>query len=320
MSIVVALVGDTMLGRGVGDAISEGQPIIAPPVAEELRAADLAVANLECCISDRGEPWPNPEKPFFFRAPPAAAVLLKEAGIDCVNLANNHALDYCEVALIDTLGHLDAAGIRHVGAGPESRSASAAVVIDLGGPLVAVLGITDHPREYAAGLTTPGVAFADLRSGCLPGWVQKKISAARESCDAVLVSVHWGPNMVAAPVPHVRATAPLLLNAGATLIAGHSAHVFHGAQVPVLWDLGDFVDDYAVDPSLRNDLSLLWLVTLDGAHVTAVEALPLKLDYCYTRIAQDEDRVWVRRRLELACAPLGWGVSQRGDRLRIEPR
>jgi len=45
--------------------------------------------------------------------------------------------------------------------------------------------------------------------------------------------------------------------AGATLVAGHSAHVFHGIADRVLYDLGDFVDDSAADPYLRNDLGLL---------------------------------------------------------------
>jgi hypothetical protein len=43
------------------------------------------------------------------------------------------------------------------------------------------------------------------------------------------------------------------------LIAGPSAPVFHGATRRVLYDLGGFVDDYRVDPRLRNDLGLLFL-------------------------------------------------------------
>ena len=48
------------------------------------------------------------------------------------------------------------------------------------------------------------------------------------------------------------------------LVAGHSAHVFHGAEPGVLYDLGDFLDDYAVNSRLRNDLGLLF-VTLDSS-------------------------------------------------------
>jgi len=52
--------------------------------------------------------------------------------------------------------------------------------------------------------------------------------------------------MVGEPVEHVRAVAPALRAAGATLVAGHSAHVFHGVHGAVLYDLGDFLDDYRV--------------------------------------------------------------------------
>ena len=113
---------------------------------------------------------------------------------------------------------------------------------------------------------------------------------------------HWGPNMTSAPVRHVRRAATALVEAGATLVAGHSAHVPHGVAGPVLYDLGDFLDDYRVDPQLRNDLGLLFLVTLDGRGPIRLEALPLKLEYCHTRLATGDDVAWMRRRFRAACA------------------
>jgi hypothetical protein len=86
-----------------------------------------------------------------------------------------------------------------------------------------------------------------------------------------IVLPHWGPNMRASPVQHVRRAAAALEAAGATLIAGHSAHVPQGPSGRTLFDLGDFIDDYAVDPGLRNDLGVLWLVTLDADFPRRVE-------------------------------------------------
>jgi hypothetical protein len=96
MTVTVALVGDTMLGRGVGQALARTPPegLVAPEVRAVLGQADLVVLNLECCISERGRPWDAPGKPFWFRAPPRAVELLVLLGADCVTLANNHALDY----------------------------------------------------------------------------------------------------------------------------------------------------------------------------------------------------------------------------------
>ena len=315
----LALTGDTMLGRLVGERLSADGPtsLFAPEVVDAVHEADLFVLNLECCISERGEPWPAPGKPFFFRAPPAAVETLRLLGVDCVTLANNHALDYGVTALADTIDHLADAGIAAVGAGSDVESARAPAVLRHNGFRLAVLGIADHPADFAAAPDRPGVAYTDLRHG-IPLWLRHTVSDAVETADAVLVTPHWGPNMVAAPLPGVREAARGLQQAGATLVVGHSAHVFHGVGDRVLYDLGDFVDDYAVDPELRNDLGLLWLVDLDddGAPVR-LEAVPLTLDFCHTRVATGDDAVWVRDRLRRACAEFGTQVDERGGRLAI---
>src|SRR5947209_5949570 len=103
MSRTIAFAGDTMLGRGVGQVLRSDPvaPLIAPQVAEQIASADAFVLNLECCISERGTPFPDPNKPFFFRTPPVAAERLAEMGASAVTLANNHALDYGPVALLD---------------------------------------------------------------------------------------------------------------------------------------------------------------------------------------------------------------------------
>jgi poly-gamma-glutamate synthesis protein (capsule biosynthesis protein) len=294
-TVRLALAGDTMLGRGVAERLhaEPASSLFAPEVVEAIREADVVVLNLECCISTRGEPWPDPLKPFFFRAPPSAVDALALLGVDCVTLANNHALDFGPQALLDTFEHLAAAGIAWVGAGEDEASARRpAVIAGPGGFRLAVLGATDHPRDYAAGPGRPGVAYADLRTGT-PPWLLEAVGEA--DADAVLVTPHWGPNMETEPRPHVRDAAAALLRAGATLVAGHSAHVFHGVDGPVLYDLGDFVDDYRVDPQLRNDLGLLFVVTLDARGPRRLEALPLKLDYCHTRAATGADAAWIRR-------------------------
>jgi poly-gamma-glutamate capsule biosynthesis protein CapA/YwtB (metallophosphatase superfamily) len=316
MTVTVALAGDTMLGRGVARTLATTPPaaLVAPEVRAALGQADLVVLNLECCISERGRPWKAPGKPFFFRAPPRAVELLVLLGTDCVTLANNHALDYGFDALADTLEHLAAAGIAAVGAGPDLERARGPATLAAGGLRVEVLGVTDHPPDFAAAPDRPGVAYADL-GHAVPDWLLQRVGAA--DADVVLVTPHWGPNMTSAPVGHVRRAAAALVEAGATLVAGHSAHVPHGVAGPVLYDLGDFLDDYRVDPRLRNDLGLLFLVTLDEHGPLRLEALPLKLEFCHTRLAAGEDAAWIRRRFRAACATLATTVEDEVDRLTI---
>ncbi|MFI6925975.1 CapA family protein [Nonomuraea spiralis] len=320
MSLTLALAGDTMLGRGVADKLertAEPDAFFSSEVRDRLAEADLVLLNLECCLSDRGTPWPG--KRFHFRAPPRAAVLLAELGVDCVTLANNHALDYGHDALRDTCRHLAQAGIRHVGAGDHLAEARRPLQIEAGGLRLAIVAFADHPADFAAGASRAGIAYADLAAGT-PSWVKETITSLRDRSDLVLLTPHWGPNMVAEPLPYIRTTAHTLLESGATLVAGHSAHVFHGVAPHILYDLGDFVDDYATDPLERNDLGLLWLVTLDEHGPVRLRALPLKLDYAHTRMATGDDWRWIRDRFTIACARFGTSVRVTGRDLLVELR
>ena len=306
-----------MLGRKVGERIAGNGPesLVADEVAALTLEADLFVLNLECCISERGTPWHDPGKPFFFRAPPAATEVLTRLGADCVTLANNHALDFGPQALLDTFASLQEAGVAWVGAGGNAEEARAPVVLEKNGLRLGVIGCSDHPRDFAAGAASPGIAYVDVRQGL--GWLPEALS--RLEVDAVLVTPHWGPNMVPAPQPYVRTAAHGLLAAGATLIAGHSAHVFHGVERGILYDLGDFLDDYAVGPE-RNDLGLLFFVTLDRQGPLRVEAVPLKLEYCYTRLADGDEAEWIRERFRAACAAFATSVTDEDGRVVVNWR
>jgi poly-gamma-glutamate capsule biosynthesis protein CapA/YwtB (metallophosphatase superfamily) len=317
MAITIALAGDTMLGRGTAEMLGRKPPeaLVSDEVVDAAAEADFFLLNLECCISERGEPWPDENKAFFFRAPPAAVETLLHLGVDCVTLANNHALDFGYDALEDTLVYLDAADIAYVGAGHDRARARAPALLEMEGKRLAVLGATDHPLDYAARDDRPGVALAGLSDDLSP-WLVGAIQQHSE--DIVLVGTHWGPNMRAEPLPRIVAAGDALIESGATLVAGHSAHVFQGMNPPVLYDLGDFLDDYAVDPLLRNDLGLMCLVTLDEGGPRRIEALPLQLQYARTVVAHGEESEWIARRLTSACAAFGRRVSKAGSRLVVE--
>ncbi len=318
MTITVAIAGDTMLGRGVGAVLRRdpAAPLLDGPLREVLAGVDLVLLNLECCVSDRGEPWPDPRKRFFFRAPPVAADRLAELGVDCVTLANNHVLDYGEQALRDTFTHLADAGVAWVGAGPDAPRACAPLVLERSGLRIRIVAFADHPAAYAATMTAPGIAFVDLRAAArLPDWLRRNV-APDDRADATIVSPHWGPNMTAGPVRSVRTAAAALHDAGATLIAGHSAHVFHGVAPGVLYDVGDFLDDYATHRRLRNDLGLLFVVEL-GPEVRRIEAIPLRLAFAHTAVARGADARWIRRTFAERCARFGTAVEVVGERLVV---
>jgi poly-gamma-glutamate synthesis protein (capsule biosynthesis protein) len=319
MSVTIALAGEAMLGRGVAAEIEVAgtRGLFSRDIRERVAAADLAALNLECCISERGRPWPG--KVFHFRAPPEAAGALADLGVSCVTLANNHALDFGYAALADTIRHLSGAGIGVAGAGANLSEARAPAVVEARGIRVAVIGVTDHPADFAAKAERPGVAYAGLRRG-VPGWLVGKVRDAAAEYDAVVVMPHWGPNMATGPLPYIRSAAVSLIKAGATLVAGSSAHVFHGVNGSVIYDLGGFIDDYATDALVRNDLGLLFFVTVDSRLVRRISALPLKLRYARTEIAGGADRTWVTERFSRACAAFGTSIRDEDGWLISECR
>jgi poly-gamma-glutamate capsule biosynthesis protein CapA/YwtB (metallophosphatase superfamily) len=321
----IALLGDVMLGRAVAERLAEVPPeeVWAPEVRELCRSCDLVICNLECCISARGEPTGRiRHKPFFFRGPPQAVQSLQAIGVGVAGLANNHALDYEAEALIDTLELLGEAGIAVAGSGRDESEARCGVMVEAGGRRLGLVAVSDHPREFAAGRDSPGIAHGDLRRA-IPDWLADELARLDRECDEVVAFPHWGPNMTTEPASWQRRAAEQLQEAGADLVAGHSAHVFHGAgwgrRGPLLFDLGDALDDYAVDSRLRNDLGVL-AIWRPGDPEVELELVGLALDYCRTRLAAGQDAEWIAQRLAQACGQLGTHVERIAEqRFRVAP-
>lgn len=326
MSPRIGLLGDVMLGRGVAETLRGGADpaeLWDADLRELTRSLDLVICNLECCLSARGTPTALvPGKPFFFRGPPQAVGALQAIGVRVAGLANNHLLDYGADAGADTVALLAGHGIATAGAGASLDGARAPAIVECAGGRVGVLALADHPAAYAAGADRFGTAFARLQDGP-PGWLLEAIAELRTRCELVVVFPHWGPNMTSQPAAWQRSAAAALCAAGADLVAGHSAHVFHGVgfhqRRPAIYDLGGALDDYATDPLLRNDLGVLAIWTPDGGE-GELELVGLQLDYCHTRLATGDAADWIAQRLARACAALGASVQRVGpDRFRVRP-
>jgi poly-gamma-glutamate synthesis protein (capsule biosynthesis protein) len=327
MAYRLGLTGDVMLGRLV-DEYQQRRP--APAVwgdlEDHLRALDGLFVNLECCLSARGRQWRRTERAFHFRAEPEWAVPALEAvGVDACALANNHVLDYEEEALLDTLGHLDEGGIAHAGAGATREAAFEPAVVTVGDLDVAFCSLTDNTPEYAAGAESPGTAYVDIDVDDAKTQTAVEDTLARAMAhgpDLVIASLHWGPNMVEKPPESHQAFARWLVDQGVDVVHGHSAHVFQGIEVyrgrPILYDTGDFVDDYAVDPRLRNDRSFLFELAV-GEDGTPLELrlLPTEIDDFAVHRAGAEVADWSRERVQSLSDPFGTTFEREGESLVV---
>jgi poly-gamma-glutamate synthesis protein (capsule biosynthesis protein) len=103
---------------------------------------------------------------------------------------------------------------------------------------------------------------------------------------------------------------------------GHSAHVFQGVEVyrgkPILYDTGDFIDDYAVDERLRNDRSFVFLVSVEGGEFRRLELFPVVLSYACTGLAAGGVREEILRRMERLSAEMGTRFLRREGVLLLE--
>ena len=327
--LTLALVGDVMLGRGVDAALKNMQPHeMWGDVLPHLLQADLRIANLECALTRHAQPWARSWKRYHFRADPGAVRFLQAAHIDACSLANNHTLDFEARGLRDTLRTLDDAGIRHAGAGLDLTQAAAPALLEVSGASpcrVALLACTDNQPDFAAADQHPGTHYLDvsLEADTLIRVADAIARARAHGADWVVFSNHWGANFVERPAPDFRRFARHVIELGADIYYGHSAHLCQGIEIhqgrPILYDTGDFIDDYAVDPVLRNDHSCLFKLMLDQGRLRRIELIPVCLAVAQVTLAHGEDFEAIAARMEKLCAELGTPLERQAGRLVYEP-
>lgn len=316
----VALTGDIMLGRLVDQYIV--QNLSLPPetiwgdVLPLLLAADLRLGNLECVISDKGKKWQPLFKPFHFRASPRAIEILRAASFDCVTLANNHVLDYGPEALLDCLDRLNQAHFPHTGAGSTLNEALSPAYLQLPNFKFAVLALTDNEPKWEATPTRPGINYvAYNEKGMFASYrerIAKVIKQAKQQAQFVIVSAHIGPNW-GAPSHAIQRLAHQLLELGVDMYWGHSNHTPQGIEIvgkkAILYSTGDFVDDYAVDPVERNDLSFLFTVEMDVQQIRQIHLYPVRIDNFQVRQAKGSEVAFLHQSITVKCAAFGTRVD-----------
>lgn len=277
-SLRLALVGDCMFGRLVNDALEQEPPEYPwGDTLSVLQGADWRLCNLECVISDRGEPWYP--KVFHFRSAAKNVAVLSAARIDAVSLANNHVLDYGYDALVETIEILDRDGILHAGAGRNFEEASRVATTEVASRKLGLLAFTDNEPDWEATASRPGVFHVpvDLH-GERAGRLLEIIRRNAKNLDLLIVSAHWGPNWGYAPPRQHIGLAHALVEAGAGIVFGHSSHVFRGIEFhhnrPILYGAGNFIDDYAVDEVERNDESFIYALGIKNGTPSGLQLYP----------------------------------------------
>lgn len=272
-TIALHFAGDAMFGRRYYDPNSDGdtrdgliqigdeartQAQLLRYIRPLLADADVTAVNMESPLSsapyfDPNQPRPahfHPTKDFVFASHTSVAHTLREAGVDVIDLGNNHIYDLLENGIVETQMALDMAGYRmgvgQFGAGHNEAEAWQPAFFTVDGVTLAFIGCTsisgdNQPINYVAGSDKGGAAR------CANSPLRQAIEAAHARVQAVIVMIHGGFEYERDPSPFVSQLTATARAAGATLIINHHPHVVGGLDwqdgALTAWTLGNFLFD-----------------------------------------------------------------------------
>lgn len=290
--------GDVLLSSHVLEAYDKGGGIagvLDDGYRSVIRDADFFMVNEEFPFSSRGAQ--AADKQFTFRLPPDKVKIFQEMGIDAVTLANNHALDFGQDALLDSCAVLDDSGILHTGAGSNLETAKKPVEAELGGKRIAIVGATRVIPEsgWAAGKNHAGMLSAyDVNHAVLFDEVRK----LKENHDIVIAYIHWGVERDEKPQEYQRKLGKQLIDAGADMVIGAHPHVLQGIEYyegkPIVYSLGNFVFgssiprtallEITINSGMGNDSGMT-----EGSGIS-LRLIPGRSGAGYTRMLEESGR------------------------------
>ncbi len=321
LPLTINFVGDVFTGRRYEDPgglieLYGIEALFAPtrPILGE--AADVSVCNLECSYTDRGTP--HPTKSVVFRSRPENIVGIQYAGIDVVDIGNNHIIDYGEIGMLDTIALLDGLDIRASGAGINSYFALQPTFWTEKGVRMAFLGQSNRcGREWNyqpfldAGYNKPGFGYL------VPHNLESAIGSARGLADILVVQMHSGdeyetePPFIGSPLagpPPVEADTigpedpdfrfrveptqsdrelrRLALDLGADVVINHHPHVLQGFESYdgklIAHSLGNFLFDLYYPETMPT---LVLTLELDKTGIVGYRFVPAWIDDYITQPA-----------------------------------
>jgi len=309
VEVTLHFVGDVMMAGRVGDLLEEkGYDYPYTHVRSLFQTDDYTVANLETPVTNRGVPASN--KQYVYKSSPKAITPMRKAGVDLVNLANNHIMDQGESGLLDTLAFLRQNQVAYVGAGADAAEAYAPHLVERNGLTIAFLGfsrVVPHVSWYA-GDGKPGVAATYD-----PALALEAIKQARTKADLVVVIAHWGREKEDFPVDYQRSLAKRYIDAGADLVVGGHPHVLQGLESYrgkwIAYSLGNFI--FTRSPSAKT-----WETMILQATCRRDGSCRLRMHPFWTELGQavpmiDTDAARLRKRVEsistqIQIDPEGW--------------
>lgn len=240
MKILIA--GDLVAQNRVREKILEKDFVgLLSGIRSYTAGVDYAILNLETTIESDSESFRAiPKVGPHISSPEVVLDMVKDAGFQCVTMANNHILDYGGAALLHTIRAVEEKGLDHVGAGENLDAASRVLVKNIGGSRLAIVNFCESEFSIA-GENEPGAYPLDVVSNV------RQIQWARKNADHVVVIVHGGIELYPLPAPRMKTLYRFFVEVGADAVVNHHQHCHSGYEVyqgkPIFYGLGNLLFD-----------------------------------------------------------------------------
>ncbi|GIW10944.1 MAG: hypothetical protein KatS3mg061_2001 [Dehalococcoidia bacterium] len=253
--------GDVIPARYVNYKLTARGDFLYPfrATIDFLRDGDLRFINLEAPLLTR---CPLATSGYQFCGDARFVEALRWAGIEMVNLANNHAGNYGYEGVEETITHLKAANIGYTGWGEVAYR-------DVRGVRFAFLGYN-------------GVGQRIDRDK-----LKRQLAEARANAQVVIVQFHWGKEYV--PVPAIepgvaeddpREIGRLAIDGGADLVVGNHPHVVQGVELYrgklITYAHGNFLFDQMFQREVRE--GVIGRYVFVDRWLVSVQYLPTLID------------------------------------------
>lgn len=251
-------------------------------ITENLKQADLTVANLETTIAD-GQANGEGAGMMVFTAPSQALNGLVASGVDGVSLANNHAMNGGSTKVVEMLKNLDTSNIGHFGVSTTKDTNAWTTTIH--GLKITHLSFNTIPGNIEPGAGSPGARRISLKpwgtlSNSDVSYVQDQIKAAKAQADVVIPWFHWGTEYTHDANDEQRRLAHACIDAGAETVIGTHPHWTQGVEWYnghfIAYSLGNFIFDQNWSDETRRSFAAQ--LSFTGSRITGVELKPAYIE------------------------------------------
>lgn len=217
--------GDVLLARSVNAKTVSRNDFTWPfhKTYQKLREADITIVNLETPLLD---PCPIMTDRMVFCGDKRNTAGLEFAGVDVVNIANNHIGNYGTDGMKQTIESIQNVGMYTSGTPDIS-------VVDVRGMKFAFLGFSEFPQQ--------GILSANEQT------VSEIVKKAKTLADVVITSFHWGIEYTRIPSELQKTLGKVAIDSGADLVIGHHPHWWQPVEIYngklIMYSHGNFVFD-----------------------------------------------------------------------------